>query len=239
MCLRVTTCLHPVALMHASPVALVNDSSTWAVVHVLWRAAETPRMCQWQNCFVCQFWSKTVWSLLPRGNLWGANLHSGKWRGELQDTVLVIRHPSTHEKPTSQTKSFLTQSRVKFQAVWGHGTFFYFHQAFPDNAAGREIASLPAKCPNPGCSWTGSIKEYEVWVCFCFLFSSCAHPAPIRPFMVLLQEQQQHRNRKWMWARCGWKVPVLPTLFGTTTQSGKSGTGSLSSLLIEEACLCM
>ncbi|XP_054612682.1 TNF receptor-associated factor 2 [Dunckerocampus dactyliophorus] len=34
-------------------------------------------------------------------------------------------------------------------------------EAFPDNAAGREIASLPAKCLNAGCSWTGSIKEYE------------------------------------------------------------------------------
>ncbi|XP_077354730.1 TNF receptor-associated factor 2 [Festucalex cinctus] len=34
-------------------------------------------------------------------------------------------------------------------------------EAFPDNAAGREIASLPAQCLNPGCSWKGSIKEYE------------------------------------------------------------------------------
>lgn len=34
-------------------------------------------------------------------------------------------------------------------------------EAFPDNAAGREIASLPARCLNQGCSWTGSIKEYE------------------------------------------------------------------------------
>lgn len=36
------------------------------------------------------------------------------------------------------------------------------YQVFPDNAAGREIASLPARCLNEGCSWTGSIKEYEV-----------------------------------------------------------------------------
>lgn len=35
-------------------------------------------------------------------------------------------------------------------------------QVFPDNAAGREIASLPARCLNEGCSWTGSIKQYEV-----------------------------------------------------------------------------
>ncbi|XP_029024338.1 TNF receptor-associated factor 2 [Betta splendens] len=34
-------------------------------------------------------------------------------------------------------------------------------EAFPDNAAGREIASLPARCLNQDCNWTGSIKEYE------------------------------------------------------------------------------
>ncbi|XP_067294026.1 TNF receptor-associated factor 2 isoform X1 [Pseudorasbora parva] len=33
--------------------------------------------------------------------------------------------------------------------------------AFPDNAARREIDSLPAKCPNDGCSWSGTLKEYE------------------------------------------------------------------------------
>ncbi|XP_056146293.1 TNF receptor-associated factor 2 [Lampris incognitus] len=35
------------------------------------------------------------------------------------------------------------------------------NEAFPDNAAGREIASLPARCLNEGCNWTGLIKEYE------------------------------------------------------------------------------
>ncbi|KAG7260109.1 hypothetical protein CRUP_027462 [Coryphaenoides rupestris] len=34
-------------------------------------------------------------------------------------------------------------------------------QAFPDNAAGREIASLPARCFHQGCSWSGSVKEYQ------------------------------------------------------------------------------
>uniref|UniRef100_A0A671S5S0 TNF receptor-associated factor n=1 Tax=Sinocyclocheilus anshuiensis TaxID=1608454 RepID=A0A671S5S0_9TELE len=33
--------------------------------------------------------------------------------------------------------------------------------AFPDNAARREIDSLPAKCQNDGCSWSGTLKEYE------------------------------------------------------------------------------
>ncbi|XP_035293559.1 TNF receptor-associated factor 2 isoform X2 [Cricetulus griseus] len=34
--------------------------------------------------------------------------------------------------------------------------------AFPDNAARREVESLPAVCPNDGCTWKGTLKEYEV-----------------------------------------------------------------------------
>ncbi|OCT66921.1 TNF receptor-associated factor 2 [Xenopus laevis] len=34
--------------------------------------------------------------------------------------------------------------------------------AFPDNAARREVESLPAICKNNGCNWRGTIKEYEV-----------------------------------------------------------------------------
>lgn len=33
--------------------------------------------------------------------------------------------------------------------------------AFPDNAARREVESLPAVCINTGCSWKGTIKDYE------------------------------------------------------------------------------
>ncbi|XP_053551760.1 TNF receptor-associated factor 2 isoform X2 [Bombina bombina] len=33
--------------------------------------------------------------------------------------------------------------------------------AFPDNAARREVESLPALCTNNGCAWKGTIKEYE------------------------------------------------------------------------------
>ncbi|XP_040818694.1 TNF receptor-associated factor 2 isoform X5 [Ochotona curzoniae] len=33
--------------------------------------------------------------------------------------------------------------------------------AFPDNAARREVESLPAICPNDGCTWRGTLKEYE------------------------------------------------------------------------------
>lgn len=57
--------------------------------------------------------------------------------------------------------------------VWGHaapGTnraslgimWTRFPQAFPDNAARREVESLPAVCPNQGCSWKGTLKDYEV-----------------------------------------------------------------------------
>ncbi|XP_075041492.1 TNF receptor-associated factor 2 [Mixophyes fleayi] len=33
--------------------------------------------------------------------------------------------------------------------------------AFPDNAARREVESLPSVCNNSGCTWGGTIKEYE------------------------------------------------------------------------------
>ncbi|NXG58779.1 TRAF2 factor, partial [Hemiprocne comata] len=36
------------------------------------------------------------------------------------------------------------------------------NSAFPDNAARREVESLPAVCINSGCTWKGTIKEYEV-----------------------------------------------------------------------------
>lgn len=37
-----------------------------------------------------------------------------------------------------------------------------FSQAFPDNAVRREVENLSAVCINESCTWTGSIKEYEV-----------------------------------------------------------------------------
>ncbi|KAM8933464.1 TNF receptor-associated factor 2 isoform 1-T1 [Pelodytes ibericus] len=36
------------------------------------------------------------------------------------------------------------------------------NSAFPDNAARRELESLPAVCISNGCVWKGTIKEYEV-----------------------------------------------------------------------------
>ncbi|KAI0217308.1 TNF receptor-associated factor 2 [Lamellibrachia satsuma] len=34
-------------------------------------------------------------------------------------------------------------------------------ETFPDNATKREFHQLPARCPNEGCNWTGTFKEYE------------------------------------------------------------------------------
>ncbi|XP_078238774.1 TNF receptor-associated factor 2 isoform X4 [Pogona vitticeps] len=39
--------------------------------------------------------------------------------------------------------------------------------AFPDNAARREVESLPAVCINEGCAWKGTIKEYEAHDAVC------------------------------------------------------------------------
>ncbi|XP_077418102.1 TNF receptor-associated factor 2-like isoform X2 [Vanacampus margaritifer] len=33
--------------------------------------------------------------------------------------------------------------------------------AFPDNAARREVEALAAICPNEGCTWSGTIKDFE------------------------------------------------------------------------------
>lgn len=46
--------------------------------------------------------------------------------------------------------------------IAGFLTCFLVLQAFPDNAARREVESLPAICNNSDCSWRGTIKEYEV-----------------------------------------------------------------------------
>ncbi|XP_036117399.1 TNF receptor-associated factor 2 isoform X3 [Molossus molossus] len=39
--------------------------------------------------------------------------------------------------------------------------------AFPDNAARREVESLPAVCPSDGCTWKGTLKEYEAHHAVC------------------------------------------------------------------------
>ncbi|XP_044295962.1 TNF receptor-associated factor 2 isoform X3 [Varanus komodoensis] len=66
--------------------------------------------------------------------------------------------------------------------------------AFPDNAARREVESLPAICVNEGCTWKGTIKEYES--CHegsCpFLLVAC----PACQALVRLSGKEHHAERE-------------------------------------------
>uniref|UniRef100_A0A8D0H1K7 TNF receptor-associated factor n=1 Tax=Sphenodon punctatus TaxID=8508 RepID=A0A8D0H1K7_SPHPU len=66
--------------------------------------------------------------------------------------------------------------------------------AFPDNAARREVESLPAICINDGCMWKGTIKEYES--CHegsCpFLLIECQACKG----MIKLNEKERHSERE-------------------------------------------
>ncbi|XP_020837486.1 TNF receptor-associated factor 2 isoform X1 [Phascolarctos cinereus] len=66
--------------------------------------------------------------------------------------------------------------------------------AFPDNAARREVESLPAICVNDGCTWKGTIKEYES--CHeghCpFMLIEC----PACKWMIKLGEKEHHSERE-------------------------------------------
>ncbi|XP_028318760.1 TNF receptor-associated factor 2 [Gouania willdenowi] len=68
------------------------------------------------------------------------------------------------------------------------------NEAFSDNAAGREIASLPARCVNHGCSWTGSMKEYEAQ------HESCCEFERVRceacQSFILRTEKERHYERE-------------------------------------------
>ncbi|XP_069028050.1 TNF receptor-associated factor 2 [Embiotoca jacksoni] len=68
------------------------------------------------------------------------------------------------------------------------------NEAFPDNAAGREIASLPARCLNPSCSWTGSIKEYEAQHEGCCEFEQIKCDACQN--LILRTEKDKHNERE-------------------------------------------
>nr|XP_044998190.1 TNF receptor-associated factor 2 isoform X4 [Jaculus jaculus] len=71
--------------------------------------------------------------------------------------------------------------------------------AFPDNAARREVESLPAICPNDGCTWKGTLKEYEfqehVRTC-----SKCRVPCRFHAIgcseMVVTEEMQDHEAQR-------------------------------------------
>ncbi|KAF5923741.1 hypothetical protein HPG69_014197 [Diceros bicornis minor] len=66
--------------------------------------------------------------------------------------------------------------------------------AFPDNAARREVESLPAVCPNDGCTWKGTLKEYES--CHeghCpFMLTEC----PACKGLVRLGEKERHSEHE-------------------------------------------
>ncbi|CAL8387846.1 unnamed protein product [Boreogadus saida] len=66
--------------------------------------------------------------------------------------------------------------------------------AFPDNAARREVENLSAVCIHESCTWTGSIKEYEVnheGKCEFMII-----PCPSCKERVRLSEQERHSERE-------------------------------------------
>ncbi|KAL4609375.1 TNF receptor-associated factor 2-like isoform X1 [Arapaima gigas] len=67
-------------------------------------------------------------------------------------------------------------------------------QAFPDNAARREVEGLAAVCRNEGCAWKGTIKEYELsheTKCE-FAVIEC----PSCKEHIRLNEQERHNERE-------------------------------------------
>ncbi|XP_018600343.1 TNF receptor-associated factor 2 [Scleropages formosus] len=66
--------------------------------------------------------------------------------------------------------------------------------AFPDNAARREIESLPANCPNEGCSWKGLVKEYEAQHEGKCMFDRV--PCKACRLLILRSEQEKHSERE-------------------------------------------
>uniref|UniRef100_A0A8C9U2H5 TNF receptor-associated factor n=1 Tax=Scleropages formosus TaxID=113540 RepID=A0A8C9U2H5_SCLFO len=66
--------------------------------------------------------------------------------------------------------------------------------AFPDNAARREVEGLAAVCRNEGCTWKGSIKEYEsAHETKCeFAIIQC----PSCKEHIRLNEQERHNERE-------------------------------------------
>ncbi|NXT90661.1 TRAF2 factor, partial [Anhinga rufa] len=80
--------------------------------------------------------------------------------------------------------------------------------AFPDNAARREVESLPAVCINSGCTWKGTIKEYEVNIkarfsmSASFLFPLCLGKAQV----VLLVTETGDGGGSFQLPRIHWKL---------------------------------
>ncbi|KAG5272965.1 hypothetical protein AALO_G00171220 [Alosa alosa] len=66
--------------------------------------------------------------------------------------------------------------------------------AFPDNAARREVETLAAICVNEGCTWKGSIKEYELsheGKCEFMII-----PCPSCKERIRFSEQERHNERE-------------------------------------------
>ncbi|TRZ01308.1 hypothetical protein DNTS_018636 [Danionella cerebrum] len=66
--------------------------------------------------------------------------------------------------------------------------------AFPDNAARREVENLPAACFNEGCSWKGTIKDYELsheGKCEFMIL-----PCPLCKELIRFNEQERHNERE-------------------------------------------
>ncbi|KAG7480498.1 hypothetical protein MATL_G00056700 [Megalops atlanticus] len=66
--------------------------------------------------------------------------------------------------------------------------------AFPDNAARREVEALAAICPNEGCTWKGTIKEYELnheGKCEFMII-----PCPSCKELVRFNDQERHNERE-------------------------------------------
>uniref|UniRef100_A0A8C5RL20 TNF receptor-associated factor n=1 Tax=Laticauda laticaudata TaxID=8630 RepID=A0A8C5RL20_LATLA len=66
--------------------------------------------------------------------------------------------------------------------------------AFPDNAARREVESLPAICPHQGCSWKGTIKEYES--CHEGSCPAMLVACPACHSLVRLDEKERHAEQE-------------------------------------------
>uniref|UniRef100_A0A8C6XGZ8 TNF receptor-associated factor n=1 Tax=Naja naja TaxID=35670 RepID=A0A8C6XGZ8_NAJNA len=67
-------------------------------------------------------------------------------------------------------------------------------EAFPDNAARREVESLPAICPHQGCLWKGTIKEYES--CHEGSCPAMLVACPACHGLVRLGEKEQHAEQE-------------------------------------------
>ncbi|CAN0388337.1 unnamed protein product [Lampetra fluviatilis] len=66
------------------------------------------------------------------------------------------------------------------------------NQCFPDRATRREVDQLPARCTNPGCSWSGIVRDYDGHESSCELrWAAC----PACGGRVRLRELAEHAQQ--------------------------------------------